>query len=54
MPMTPADTKTTLVNEITEQVEDTIDTLALYARRRPFATVAAAFVLGLVVARCLS
>jgi hypothetical protein len=54
MPMTPTDTKTTLADEITEQVEDTIDTLALYARRRPFMTVTIAFVLGLIAARCLS
>jgi len=51
--MTPADTKTTLQDALLEQVEDTMDAALLYARDRPFTTVAVAFVFGFLTGRAL-
>lgn len=53
MPLTPADTETTLSGEIIERARDKLDILTQCGRKRPFATIAAAVVLGLLTARFL-
>lgn len=53
MPMTPADSETPLSDKVVERVEDTVDTFAHYAGRRPWLTVFAAFALGYLASRAL-
>jgi hypothetical protein len=51
MPLTPADTNTTLFEEIIERLEDSLDDLSLYMRKRPLITVVIAFTFGFLLAR---
>jgi ElaB/YqjD/DUF883 family membrane-anchored ribosome-binding protein len=50
MPLTPQDTQTTVQDEILERVEDALDTLTYYVRRKPYATAAVALGVGLLAA----